>query len=214
MEDQNEPDALATGYFKDHNGISHYFTVLPYQDLFLFQLKDPAKIDLEQLPGEIPLGASIWKFHGLLNIALEFKPEWGLQLGSRNNTYKILPIIDTFARMAMALGASSCIWLVDYNIRRKQVLAGEEASTSNKTLYARDQRLVEVVPEEWEHVDEAEIREDASNGFFGNSCSSITFVDDVNRVALYRSHSQRNSWDTLHEYPCQIRLLGWDNTKT
>lgn len=151
MQPQNKPDALATGYYKDHDGNSHYFTVLPYQDLFLFQLEDPATIDWEQFPGEIPLGASIWRFHGRLNIALEFKPEWGLQLGGRINKYERLPIVETFSRMVMALGASSYIWLVDYNIRRKQAMAGEESSTPNKeptAFYARDRRLVEVVLEE------------------------------------------------------------------
>ncbi|RSM01994.1 hypothetical protein CDV31_011077 [Fusarium ambrosium] len=70
MPEQREQDAPAIGYFKNQAGDTRYLTVLPHQDLFLFQLKDPAIIDWERLDMEIPLGSSTWGFQGRRNIAL------------------------------------------------------------------------------------------------------------------------------------------------
>ncbi|RMJ17703.1 hypothetical protein CDV36_002594 [Fusarium kuroshium] len=200
MPEQREQDAPAIGYFKNHAGDTRYLTVLPHQDLFLFQLKDPATIDWERLDMEILLGSSTWGFQGRRNIALEYKTEWGLQLGKNMAELYNVPIIGNIIRMAIDSEASLAIWLVDYNLRRKRNVA---ASISNgekpRTFYARNHRLIE-------YIEEVEVEEDDSNEFLKEISNSITFADTVHEAAI----NQRESWESHNKYPCPIGLLGWD----
>ncbi|RSL88990.1 hypothetical protein CEP52_015026 [Fusarium oligoseptatum] len=128
MREQREQDAPIIGYFKNYAGDTCYFT-----------LQDPAMIDWERLDMEIPLGSSTWGFQGRRNIALEYKTEWGLQLGKGIDELFNVTIIRKIVRMAIDSEGFFAIWLVDYNLRRKRSVA---ASTPNgekpQTFYARN----------------------------------------------------------------------------
>ncbi|RSL42164.1 hypothetical protein CEP54_015580 [Fusarium duplospermum] len=206
MQDK-QPDAPATGYFKDHDGGSRYFTVLPRQDLFLFQLNNPATIDWEWLNEEIPLGSSTCGYRGRRNIALEYKPEWGLQLGKNMAFLHTLAIVKTFVRMAIDSESYVFIWIVDYNLKRKRSVVRSTSSDSGReprTFYARDHRLIDIAfyahpLEEFKYSEEVMMEK--------NDCNSITFAETINSAVV--DHWVRR--ESHKYYPCSIGLLGWDN---
>lgn len=212
IDEQGEPDAPATGYFKDYDGATQYLTVLPNQDLFLFQLEDPGTIGWGNLDTEVPLCSPTWGFKGRRDIALEYKPEWGLQLGKgMAELYHEPPIIQELVRMAIDSYNPSTIWLVDYNLRCKQGVAMEEGIEEPRVFYARDRRLVQVdcLTHPWqqfEYIEEVEVEEDEANEYLKDNSSSITFANTAHHAAFL----QWDCWEQHNNYPCSIGLLGWE----
>ncbi|RSL41833.1 hypothetical protein CEP54_015697 [Fusarium duplospermum] len=204
-----EEDASATGYFIGHHGVPHYFTVLPHHDLFLFQVRDLAIIDWGQIDAQIPLGSSVRGYQGRLNIAVEYKPEWGLQLGKAFPDYEDLDIYQTFLRMAMDTTASYTIWLVDHNLRRKPEIPGSRREDP-MAFSAGGQRLVEVEglhQDQWGYVKEVEVEENKPYSYMRSNSDSMAFVELVNIAAM----NYWDSFETSDSLPCPIGLLGWDS---
>ncbi|RMJ17079.1 hypothetical protein BHE90_004625 [Fusarium euwallaceae] len=199
-----EEDASATGYFVGHHGVPHYFTVLPHRDLFLFQVQDPTILNWNHIGFEIPLGSSVRGYQGRLNIAIEYKSEWGLQVGKVYPHHEDLDLVYAFIRMAIDTTTSYNIWLVDHNLRRKCDISASERDEP-VSFSARGQRLVEVQlhhQDQWEYVKKVEVEE----GDSGNS-DSMEFVRAVDMAAI-------NHWQCYESFnypPCPIGLLGWDS---
>ncbi|KAK3937716.1 hypothetical protein QBC46DRAFT_266918 [Diplogelasinospora grovesii] len=135
---------VGTGYFiKDqHPDVTHYqlFTVLPWQDLFIFQM--PELRDCDSAPW---LGIYTWGLFGVRNVALEFDPEW--------EPVQTSPLT-VFTEIAMEttepdVGKLEALWFVDYTLKRANHVPIDSLHQRTRAIFhGSNCRFVKVVPEE------------------------------------------------------------------
>ncbi|KAF5027074.1 hypothetical protein F66182_843 [Fusarium sp. NRRL 66182] len=204
-------DMPSTGYF--YGGTPHYFTVFPHRDLFVLQIENLLEIDFSELDGDISLGSRMAGFHGLVNLAIEYKPEWGIQMEEARFRLWDLPFLDIFVKAAYDGCGLGKIWFIDHNLKRREDAPPyKEKSGSNEqnAFYASDRKLLEVgcdsmatALKNWRYLDEVGGAQDTDR-----SESSICFVDELQSWI----EDQYDPDDTEAEQAkCQFGLLGWDD---
>ncbi|KAJ3540938.1 hypothetical protein NM208_g4835 [Fusarium decemcellulare] len=214
VSEQKKDDAAATGYFEGQDGQAYYFTVLPHRDLFLFQPQNLGTIDWSALDHDIPIGSRLWGFRGLRNIALEYNPEWGLQVNTaRTREIRGLSIVKMIIQMSKEAGNIETLWFIDYNLTRTDDDAIEEDGMFRHrkpaVFYSRDKRFVEVgggrsAMKYWKHID----GEKAYGDDYACDKSSTTFVSDVeDAVAGYWEFAMR---EPMYAYRLRLGVLAWD----
>lgn len=159
-----------------------YLTVRPHLDLFFLQPHC-----LEAFPWHHISSSSrgMWRLaniDGIEHIALEYDPEWGIQL-EKNPTH---PILDTLFNVVKQLYEFSCtLWFIDYGLRRKPGVCLERMrregrrKSEERIFYATDRQYVEVASttgmyfrDVWEHYYEFE----GEN--FASSFQFLQYLDD------------------------------------
>ncbi|KAJ4204456.1 hypothetical protein NW767_004650 [Fusarium falciforme] len=143
-----------------------------------------------------PIASAINGFETVKNIALEYDPEWGL---------------DMIDRVAGILSQTALInvWIVDYSIRRKYAVDIGKLTTregQDVAFYVEDRRLVEVEPwmtrSEWKSIEnDAECSE------------STTFKDSIDfmeHIWGQIGDDGELEWHQWTEAPRRIGLLGCD----
>ncbi|RMJ04737.1 hypothetical protein CDV36_014592 [Fusarium kuroshium] len=189
-------DMPLTGHFIDLDGHTNFFTVFPHRDLFMLRPLDLDTIDWFKLTTIHPLASAINGFDTLKNIALEYDPEWGLDMVN-----KVTSILSQTAL--------TNIWIVDYSIRRKYAVDVGKLTTRNGkdvAFYLEDRRLVEVEPwmirSEWKTIEN-----DAQCSERMIFKDSIDFMEHVwNQVA----DDEDLDWHSWIQAPMRMGLLGCD----
>ncbi|KAH7268316.1 hypothetical protein B0J15DRAFT_462341 [Fusarium solani] len=69
-----------TGHFIGLDGHTNFFTVFPHRDLFMLQPLNLDTIDWFNFTTRHPLASAMNGFETVKNIALEYDPEWGLDM--------------------------------------------------------------------------------------------------------------------------------------
>ncbi|KAH6880477.1 hypothetical protein B0T10DRAFT_581843 [Thelonectria olida] len=137
------------------------FTVLPHQDLFVFQPVNMYNIDWKRVATDV-LGSRGEGFDGLQNYALEFDFQW---LAERD-TYVYFnnpPALEHISSMAIDIATTNgaeALWFIDYGLQRHDVPypEGKAPSRKPKTFEAKDGNFVEVLGDDtrhgcpWSHV--------------------------------------------------------------
>ncbi|KPM46309.1 hypothetical protein AK830_g131 [Neonectria ditissima] len=140
-------DMPATGYFSCGDGDPHYFTVLPHQDLFILQAANLGDIEWDCINFDIPIGSSVKGFKGIVHLAIEYDPEWGIQMSNAEPNQAELPIFQTLMQAALNVKNTWKIWFVDHNLKRKKGAPGFEENArcrDTNAFYASDRKFLEV----------------------------------------------------------------------
>ncbi|KAI8665223.1 hypothetical protein LRP88_12746 [Fusarium phalaenopsidis] len=185
-----------TGHFIGLDGRTNFFTVFPHQDLFMLQPLNLDTIDWFNFTTRHPLASAMNGFETVKNIALEYNPEWGLDM------------IDKIAGI-LSQTALTNVWIVDCSIRRKYAVDIGKFTTregQDVAFYLEDRRLVEVEPwmtrSEWKTIEnDAECSE------------SMTFKDSIDfmaRVWDQIGDDEELEWHQWIEAPRRVGLLGCD----
>ncbi|KAM0424522.1 hypothetical protein ACHAPT_010237 [Fusarium lateritium] len=141
-------DMPATGCFACDGAAPHYLTVLPYQDLFVLQTESLESINREHLNFDIPIKSSARGFGGVKNIAIEYNPEWGIQMSKAKPFDTNLSIFRTLIQAAFDVDYyASKIWFIDHNLKRNKDAPAFQEKTDcwgTNAFYASDRKFLEV----------------------------------------------------------------------
>jgi hypothetical protein len=196
-------DIPATSYFSCDGGDPHYFTVLPHQDLFVLQPECLENIVWDCINSDIPIGSTLRGFHAIRHLAIEYNPEWGIQL-SKAGPGADLPIVQTLIRAAFNADDAWQIWFIDHNLKRKKdapVFEEDASCYDTNAFYASDRKFLEVKCDymatsldHWRYIQQV--------GDGSRTECSIVFVNWLN-------------WEIdadIRAYQSPVvGLLGWDN---
>ncbi|KAH7020200.1 hypothetical protein EDB80DRAFT_870791 [Ilyonectria destructans] len=201
----------ATGYFCCDGGAApHYFTVLPHQDLFVLQPESLDNIDWDRIKFDIPIGSTLKGFKGIRHLAIEYNPEWGIQMSKAEPHQADFPIVQTLIQAAFNADHAWKIWFIDHNLKRKKDSPVVEENTScydTNAFYANDRKFVDVKCDyratsldNWRYIQQV-----------GDGCrheSSIYFV----RSLVEEINASMDLDDSgADETPCSVGLLAWDS---
>lgn len=204
-------DMPATSYFCCNGGNApHYFTVFPHQDLFVLQPESLDNIDWDCINFDIPIGSTVQGFQGIRHLAIEYNPEWGVQLSKAEPHEADVPIVQTLIQAAFNTDYVWKIWFIDHNLKRKKHAPVVEENAScydTNAFYASDRKFVEVECDymatsldNWQYIQQ---EGDGSN----HECS-IYFVTSLREEI----NASMDPDDTeADESPCLVGLLGWNN---
>lgn len=131
----------------EHPDATHYqlFTVLPWQDLFVFQA--PELCNRHRYTW---LEIYVWGAYGVGNIALEFDPKWEPVY----NRGDLEGGMNVFTQIAVQTtepetGKLESFWLVDYTLKRdNQIPIDRPHQGSRAIFHGSNCRFVQVLPEE------------------------------------------------------------------
>ncbi|KAH6892388.1 hypothetical protein B0T10DRAFT_458102 [Thelonectria olida] len=200
----------ATGYFSCDGDTPHYFTVLPHQDLFVLQPESLDNIDWDRINFDIPIGSTVRGFEGIRHLAIEYNPEWGIQMSKAEPHQADLPIVQTLIQAAFNVDHAWKIWFIDHNLKRKKDAAVFEEIAScydTNAFYASDRKFLEVKCDygatsldHWRYIQQV------GDG----SCyeCSIYFVKSLIQAIKDSMDLDDTGAD---DDPCLVGLLGWDN---
>ncbi|KAF5716681.1 hypothetical protein FMUND_6208 [Fusarium mundagurra] len=169
-------------------GAPLYFTINPVEDLLILR-SDNSEFHLEK--DEYALS-----FH-LSQIGIEYESDWGPQLYEYNHDRGECLAFDELSN-PFDTWNFSCLWLVDYNLKRK----ANTPPCDGLCFYAGDRRLIQVDfldendRNHWEYIEPVPDKDEKS---------SFAFAEQLH--AYYEEMQER------HETVCQpsIGLLGWDS---
>ncbi len=184
---------VGTGHFiRDQDNdttLYQLFTVLPRQDLFLFQVPELREYmcGLERMP---PLHIWQWGVFGLRNIAYEFDRRWqpaDTWPGPRNVFTEIL-----CASTDIGVGKLEAVWLVDYSLKHANGYAqiSPPSQKGNRAIFhgSNNCRFVEVLAEEADGGDTPWFCDDSGEGSSRGSLSGSSSFDFV--AALTRDYEK------------------------
>ncbi|KAF5668364.1 hypothetical protein FHETE_5300 [Fusarium heterosporum] len=127
-----------------------YFTVLPHRDLLILQAHDLGLIDWSAIAYHFPFCPNYLNFGKGMHIGIEYDPDWSMEVWSSEDpedsrTYRAL------LNAAWECGAASRIWLIDYDLKRKDNAA---MRSETSVFHASDGKFIEIKSlEGWECIE-------------------------------------------------------------
>ncbi|KAH7023856.1 hypothetical protein EDB80DRAFT_871259 [Ilyonectria destructans] len=146
---QRQESVPAMGCFHEKDASDHYFTVFPNKDLFYLQPYNLNTLDWGRISHDISI-ASMWNgFGGLKHVALEFNPNWALELEKDRPFFIELEFMTNLTDAAIdgtAWGGLDTLWFIDFGMKRKAHVPtkAETERPPRKVFYQNKCRFVEV----------------------------------------------------------------------
>ncbi|KAH8685179.1 hypothetical protein BGZ61DRAFT_455032 [Ilyonectria robusta] len=137
-----------TSYYKGEESLeNHYFTIFPNHDLFYLQPHNLRTLDWSQIAFDLSLGPYWLGGEGMDNVALEFDPNWVLEVEKAGPDDREIEIVDVLATAAIEgadEGHICTIWLIDYGIKRNPEAPLPAERGLDATFHQGDRRFVDV----------------------------------------------------------------------
>ncbi|KAJ4259705.1 hypothetical protein NW762_007636 [Fusarium torreyae] len=202
----------STGYFA--GGPLHCFTVFPHRDLFVLQTDDLESVDWASVGDEPLFFWTLPDFEGIKHIAIEYNPEWGIQMSKDISCFCYMDIVEIIIEAAFEVETSICkIWFIDHSLRRRADAPTFEEKSGNwietNAFYASDRRLLELdigygtSPNyHWQYLRPVGDISDE------DCASSHYFVQSLAEEIRDNMYDHCNG---VVRRACEIGLLGWDD---
>ncbi|KAJ3474634.1 hypothetical protein NLG97_g9755 [Lecanicillium saksenae] len=186
-----------TAIVTDHCGETRRFTVLPGEDLFVFDLGEyfEASLDFPCFVESITTRTGRGRLDLCRNVAFELDESWFEFTRGHQIDYESLLMVEFVIRAALEMRSNSTIYLIDYALRPR----AKDVQPSGAVFQTTRGRFVEFVNEkEWGFdVDDNPLD---LRRFYG----ALYFICVVNREIFMRA----NSPPGRPEY-ANVALLGW-----
>ncbi|CAG1976963.1 unnamed protein product [Fusarium graminearum] len=188
----------------------HFLTVRPNQDLFVLQVECLDNVNWDDIGYDHALGSGFLAYSGIINIGIEFNPDWWDSENKEWDDGVMSTLIDA-AHNAYPVGN---IWIIDHGLkRRKDAPAFEEATSNNghsvNAFFASDRALLEVDSRHLESWTDSRTGLSPDDSWQTNN-TPLSFAknlqEDIDDERDCETDNPRRD-----RYPCSIGILGWDD---